>query len=48
MKGKEDFLNNKDFFFKELHKKAVEHLLCAELEESTKKWTMPIHNWELF
>ena len=44
MTSKEDLLNNKDFyksfkngedltsFFKELHKKAVEHMLDAELD----------------
>lgn len=54
MINKEDLLNNKDFyksfkngedltsFFKELHKRAVEHMLDAELDshldnENTKK-----------
>ncbi len=50
MIDKEDLLNNKDFFksfkdggdltsfFKELHKKAVEHMLDAELDSL---WTIP-------
>ena len=49
MTSKEDLLNNKDFyksfkngedltsFFKELHKKAVEHMLDAELCKSSAK-----------
>ena len=59
MTSKEDLLNNKDFyksfkngedltsFFKELHKKAVEHMLDAELDSHLDKKKRKNHQWKL-